>query len=270
MTPALEEMFVVLDCETTGLDPAADEIVEIAAVATHVGGPVAMWTSFAKPSRPIPPEVSAVHGLTERDLRDALPLEEAIAGLLHFLALFTVPGDPPCLAAHNVEFDQQFLARASEFFTLQPHGAYPWLCTKRLAMHVYPDAPNHRNQTLRYFHDLKVDTLGLPPHRALADALVTAALLRHEIDTVNSADLPDLRRSAPGGYVTIDDVIAYAESPVELARMPFGKHRDTPMPDVPGDYIAWCLGPRGLTDMSRDLKFTLQRQLQLRRSKGTA
>ncbi len=237
MTKIANAVFCIVDIETTGLDPEKDRIVEIACVATTATEVLGMWAALVD-GRPCNAETSAIHGLTDEDLENAVPWEDAQFSLALFASRF---GDP-IYAAHNAAFDKSFVDPESD----------PWLCTKRLAMHLLPSAPSHKNQVLRYWRDLKVDTFGILPHRALADCLVTAALLR------------DLLKNGPlGRGETVEELIASAESPVLLLNMPKGKHRG-PIADVPTDYISWALGPRGMTDMDRDLRFTLETEMRKR------
>jgi DNA polymerase III epsilon subunit-like protein len=72
------------------------------------------------------------------------------------------------VAAHCAQFDLAFLGWTGE----------PALCTMRLARAVFPEAPNHKNQTLREY--LRIDgVIGEREgaHRALDDAIVTAHIL---------------------------------------------------------------------------------------------
>lgn len=71
----MSRRLVFFDCETTGVDPYQDRIVEL---AIHVSGmhPV---TTRINPGRPIPPEASAVHGITDEDVSDAPRFEEIAA-----------------------------------------------------------------------------------------------------------------------------------------------------------------------------------------------
>ena len=119
------------------------------------------------------------------------------------------------LVAHNAPFDRNFLAAV-------PHTR-PWLDTLQLARRLWLDAPGHSNQVLRYW-------LGLPvaadaPHHALDDARVTAALLLRAF-----AALP-----APAGS-TPATLLAWLATPQPATVMPFGRHKGTPLDQVPADY----------------------------------
>ena len=54
----MNEIFVSLDLETTGLDPVNDEIIEIGAVKFDINGVIDTYHSMAKPSRPVPASTS--------------------------------------------------------------------------------------------------------------------------------------------------------------------------------------------------------------------
>ena len=70
----------VIDIETTGMDPSKDAIIEIASIDLVNGGGVANARSTnVAPGRPVPPLASAVHHITDEDLRDAPPFGRGAA-----------------------------------------------------------------------------------------------------------------------------------------------------------------------------------------------
>ena len=70
----------VIDIETTGIDPASDAIIEIASVdLVRGGGVVNARSTYVAPGRPIPAVASAVHHLTDEDVRNAPPLAEVLS-----------------------------------------------------------------------------------------------------------------------------------------------------------------------------------------------
>ena len=57
---------VVVDIETTGFEPQkGDEVVEVACVVVENGATAGEWSSLVRPSRPIPKDASAIHGITD-------------------------------------------------------------------------------------------------------------------------------------------------------------------------------------------------------------
>jgi exodeoxyribonuclease X len=116
------------------------------------------------------------------------------------------------------------------------HGGLPWICTVRSAKNVWPEAPGHSNQVLRYWRDLRLDTaLADPAHRAGPDAWVTAHLL---IDMLKVA--------------TVEQMLAWTNEPRRLDRIPFGKHRGRPWAEPPEDYLRWMVGQGGSGQGDKD------------------
>ncbi len=229
---------MVIDTETTGLDPKIDRVVDIGAVLLRNGKIEKTWETTINPGIPIPPEASAIHHLTDDDVA-ASPSLESINE--HLLGL---AGGVSAIVAHNAEFDRSFLPVFAE---------QPWLCTYRLGRHVWPDAPAHKNQVLRYWLKLNVDLAGKNTHRALPDALVTAKVLGAGIDSY-------LKN---GGEDSLDALNKYISAPAEVRKMGFGKHYGKLLSDVPEDYLRWALG--NVPDMDSDLKWTIKNILEKRK-----
>ncbi|RAK53005.1 3'-5' exonuclease [Phenylobacterium deserti] len=110
-----------VDVETTGLDPARCEILELAMAPFTYGldGTIysvgAPFHGLREPSAPIPPEVTALTGLTDEMVagRRIDPAE---------VAAFAAPA--ALVVAHNAGFDRRFLERFCETFTTKP-----WACS---------------------------------------------------------------------------------------------------------------------------------------------
>ncbi len=157
---------IVLDTETTGLDPASGHrIVEIGCVEliNHVpSGEV--FQRYLNPERDIPPEAFAVHGLSE-DFLARHPLFTDIADdLLAFL------GDSP-LVIHNADFDMKFLnweLALTQRPTLPRDRA---LDTVHMARKKFPGSPASLDALCRRF---AIDNSARQKHGALLDAELLA------------------------------------------------------------------------------------------------
>jgi DNA polymerase-3 subunit epsilon len=113
---------VILDTETTGMDPASDKILELAIVkfeycrATGAAGRVLdVYDGLEDPGGPIPPESTAIHGITDEMVAGQRLDEAAIARVLEGAAL---------VIAHNAGFDRPFAERRLPVF-----AALPWACS---------------------------------------------------------------------------------------------------------------------------------------------
>ncbi len=156
------ERYCVIDVETTGLRPVADRVVEIACALVDGDRVVGRWAMLVNPGIAIPPAASAIHGITDGMVRDAPDVRNA---LRHARRLCR----GRLVTAHCARFDLSFVGASV---------GNAALCTMRLARALIPEAPNHKNQTLRRF--LGIDRIAgedLPAHRALGDALVAAHVL---------------------------------------------------------------------------------------------
>ena len=95
---------VVLDTETTGLDPAGGHrIVEIGALemVNHVATG-RTYHAYINPEREVDPETAGVHGLTDEFLADKPLFADIVDEFMEFL------GDSP-LVIHNAPFDMGFI-----------------------------------------------------------------------------------------------------------------------------------------------------------------
>lgn len=155
---------IALDLETTGLSPARDRVVEMAAVAWQDGTEVGHFQRLVNPERVIPPQVIRVHGITDLMVRDMPRICDILPDFLEFLR-----GD--VLVAHNASFDLNFIdAECARCGLSRP--AVPVADTRDLARARFPQCPNYRLETLKQALGIS----GTVAHRALADARDCLAL----------------------------------------------------------------------------------------------
>tara|TARA_R110002096_G_scaffold17764_2_gene61295 strand:- start:141 stop:869 length:729 start_codon:yes stop_codon:yes gene_type:complete len=159
---------IVLDTETTGLDPLhGDRVVEIAALELRNHMPTgAHFHCYLNPQRDMPQEAFAVHGLSETFLADKPLFTAEVDGFLEFIA------DAP-LIIHNGAFDMKFL-NAELSRIKRPGLSYDRLIdTLLIARKRYPGSPASLDALCRRFGvDLSVRTL----HGALVDCQLLAAV----------------------------------------------------------------------------------------------
>ncbi|WAH39251.1 3'-5' exonuclease [Alicyclobacillus dauci] len=149
---------MVLDTETTGIDPAVDKVVDISLVEVSRNGIKPLYNTLIHPNRDIPPTASAVHHITLKHVADKPLFEEVWPTVMGYL-------EDAVIVAHNAQFDRAMI----------PETGQPWVCSYRLARHLWPDAPAHSNQVLRYWMNLDIEAEAA--HSAAGDTLVTAHVL---------------------------------------------------------------------------------------------
>lgn len=231
----------VVDLETTGNSFTDGGVVEIgwqdvaqdeSGVWALRGGPQAL---LIDPARPISPATSAIHHLIDEDVAGAPRWLDAAPAILR-----AEPGPAPlALVAHRAAFEQRWCASALA-------GRLPWICTYKTALRVWPEAPGHSNQGLRYWRrPAGLDRArGLPAHRAGPDAYVTAHHLR------------DMLATAP-----VKTLLAWSSQPALLARVPYGKLRGRRFADLSDEMLASLAG---LERGDGDLAFTVRTEQQRR------
>jgi DNA polymerase-3 subunit epsilon len=124
-TPTRRGIF--LDVETTGLDPLTDEITELAMLPfdySEDGRIFAVHEPFEAlrdPGRPIPPEVTALTGISDAMVAGAAIDPAVVAGFLRSAGLAGL-----LIVAHNAQFDRPFCERFCPDF-----AAAAWACSWR-------------------------------------------------------------------------------------------------------------------------------------------
>lgn len=246
---------VIIDTETTGKDDGA-EVIEIAALRLREGRIVDRYVSVIRPTVPIQPAATAVHGFTNDDLANAPPRAVVMAWLGDFL------NDDDVLAAHYAEFDRARLPLLA---------SHRWLCTWRLARHLWPSGPDsYSNGALAAWLrlDLRWPKPTGGPHRAAYDATVTVGLLHRELIAYQGLH----------PYATLDDVVNYAASPVQVTVLNYGrKYSGSPIAEIDLPYLEWLVADqakpkeqRAIPHMDADTASALRRELESRKKDAAA
>lgn len=212
---------IIGDVETSGLGEDAG-VVEVAWVETDDQLNVKSSAySLIDPGVPISPSASGVHGITAADVM-------GMPSMVEFMGDALAEGDV-LLVAHNVAFDERFFG---------PHigNLVGTLCTLKMARLLYPDAENHKLQTLRY--TLGID--GGEAHSASGDVAVLHELLKRMLDDSS---------------MTLAQFYELSQRPVLIENMPFGKHKGLPLRDLPSGYRKWLLALDNLDD---NLRYSLE------------
>lgn len=157
---------IVLDTETTGLDPATgDRIAEIGAVELMNHLPTGNTLHrYVNPGRAMPAEAFAVHGLSDDFLRDKPPFAEVAQDLVDFL------GDAT-LVIHNAAFDMAFLNHELSRAGHARIGSSRVIDTLLLARQRFPGSPASLDALCRRFG---VDSSRRVRHGALLDCELLA------------------------------------------------------------------------------------------------
>lgn len=171
--------FVVVDLETTGLNPTESTIIEIGAVKVRGGVTLETFHSLVDPLQPLSPTIIGITGITDADLHGQPTLDTVVPAFMDF-------AQGSVLVAHNASFDLGFLAAAAAELGLI-WGRPEHICTLRLARRLVTreEVGSYRLGDLARFFDASQT----PSHRALDDARATVDVLHGLIERAGSANL---------------------------------------------------------------------------------
>ncbi len=157
----MAKTIVVLDLETTGLDPNRDAIIEIGAIKFKGERTESEFHSLINPGRPIPQFIRNLTGIDDDMVKNAPKLVEMLPRLEEFV------GDAPVLA-HNVKFDLGFL-RARQALR-HNEGLDTW----DLSSVLLPTASRYSLVSLAK----ELGVVSAEHHRSLADCKTTMGVYR--------------------------------------------------------------------------------------------
>lgn len=196
---------IVLDTETTGLDPKkGDRIVEIGCVESvnrFLTGRT--FHQYINPERSMPPDAFAVHGLSDGFLKDKPVFAEIADGFLDFI------GDA-MLVIHNASFDMAFLNHELGRIGRPPIPNDRVIDTLLLARRKHPGQPNSLDALCQRYG---IDNTRRTKHGALLDSEILAEVY---------AELTGGRQQA----FSLD--IANGEQPAGLAMVARNNKRQPP------------------------------------------
>lgn len=241
----LKEPLVVFDLETTGTNVVKDRIVEYSFVKVMPDGEIIKNTLKINPERPIPLETSLIHGIYDKDVKDAPTFKSVAKELSSFLHGCDLAGfnilkfDVPVLVEEflraDVDFDisKRKLLDAQKIFHMMEKrtltAAYKFYCDKDL----------------------------VNAHSAEADTLATLDVLNAQIERYEGESLMDLKGKVLGTFennvqklhqITNDSMVDLAgrfvfnADGVEVFN--FGKHKGQPVEEVlkkESGYYDWMM-----------------------------
>lgn len=145
---ALKRPIIFFDLETTGTDHAKDRIIEMALVKLKPDGTREKYVKRINPGMPIPAETTAIHGITDEDVKDCPPFKQVAKELYEWMKGCDMGGynsskfDIPLLAEEflraniDVDFTERNMIDVQQiFFKMESRtlsAAYQFYCDKNL------------------------------------------------------------------------------------------------------------------------------------------
>lgn len=177
--------FFVIDVETTGLSPTANEIIQISAIKFVNFSPVEAFSTYVKPRHGLRAKAQAINKITEADVEDAPYIEEIASCFSSFINTLGTKRCPPIIG-HNVAFDAQFLAANN--------------CLPGAYLRDYYDTLELSRREYNYYSVYKLDYLTkkclkifrTDAHDSLSDALATGLLFKEICNIRMDANINDM------------------------------------------------------------------------------
>jgi DNA polymerase-3 subunit alpha (Gram-positive type) len=173
--------YVILDIETTGLEPTQDEITEIGALKAKGKELQNIYSTLIRPLKPISPEITRLTGIDNDMVKDSPYAQEILPRFCEYI-------DTSILVAHNAEFDLGFIKHyLQKYNKLEINNTI--VCTVKIGRFLLPNLPNHKLHTIALHFGFKVENR----HRAIGDAELTFQVWTKFIDLLKEKDINSKR-----------------------------------------------------------------------------
>jgi len=230
------DTFICLDCESTGLDPEKDKIIEVAAIRFTFSTILDAFESLIDPEQLIPLETTAIHHITNEMVQGKPKIGEVLPTLLKFIGRDIIVG-------HGIGFDIEIINRAAKRCDIPTTlGSRPTIDTLRLAR-LYGESPTNSLEVLRQHFNIQPEGA----HRAMNDVIVNIEVFKY----------------LSAQFKTTESILERLKKPILLKAMPLGKHKGRPFSEIPIEYLLWAANK----NFDMDLTFSLRNEIK-RRKKG--
>ncbi len=159
-----DQIYVVVDIETTGSRARSNRVTEIAAVKIRGNEVIDEWQSLINPCRSIPANITQLTGITNQMVSDAPVFQEVAEAFEQF-------SEGAVFVAHNVRFDYGFIC--DEFRRIDRIYRRPTLCTCVEMRKWYKGLRSYSLANLCAEYEIELTT----HHRAMCDAKAASELL---------------------------------------------------------------------------------------------
>ncbi len=232
-----QDIFVCVDCESTGLDPEKDRLIEVAAVRFTFDQILQKYETLVDPECPIPQVSQDIHKISSEMLQGKPKVAEILPNLLKMI-------DGHILVGHGIGFDIALLAAEAKRHQIPTKiEQQPFIDTLRMAR-LYGESPVNSLEKLREHFNIEAQGA----HRAMSDVIVNIEVFKY--------------LAKP--YPTTKHLFQALEKPIKLKAMPLGKHKGRRFDEIPVDYLLWA----ERKDFDQDLLFSIRSELRNRKKGG--
>ena len=229
------DIFICVDCETTGLEPATDRIIEVAAVLFREDEILDKYETLIDPEVLILPESTMIHHITNDMVAGKPKIQEILPHVIKMIGRHLIVG-------HGIPFDIAFLSNSAKRFAIPCNlPSHDYLDTLRLAR-LYGQSPINSLEKLREHFNIASEGA----HRAMNDVMVNIEVFKFLTQN----------------YKTTEQLLDRLSRPILLRTMPLGKHKGRLFSEIPQEYLQWASNK----DFDQDLLFSVRSELKKRKS----
>lgn len=229
-----QEIFVCLDCETTGLNAESDRVIEIAVAKFNFSEILESYETLIDPQVAISKESMEIHHITDAMVEGKPKIAQILPQIFKMINQHIIIG-------HGIGLDLAFLQNEAKRFqipcTLSNNRT---LDTLRMAR-LYGESPVNSLEKLRQHFNIAEEGA----HRAMSDVIVNIEVFKY----------------LAANYKTTEQLLQRLQRPIQLKAMPLGKHKGRPLSEIPQEYLQWAANK----DFDQDLLFSIKNELKRRK-----
>jgi len=229
-----KEVFICLDCESTGLHPDKDRIIEVAAVRFTFDQILEEFETLVDPECEIPADSQQIHKISQEMIQGKPKISEVLPSLFTFIKDYIIVG-------HGIGFDLALIdAEAKRHHIPSKISSQASLDTLRMAR-LYGESPVNSLQQLRQHFNIEPEGA----HRAMNDVIVNVEVFKQLAKR----------------YQTTEELFKILKKPIRLKIMPLGKHKGRKFDEVPIEYLRWA----ERKNFDQDLLYSIRCELRNRK-----
>lgn len=232
-----QDIFVCVDCESTGLDPQKDRLIEVAAARFTFDQVLQKFETLVDPECEIPKVSQEIHKISDEMIEGKPKVHEILPELLKLI-------HGHILVGHGIGFDIALIAAEAKRNQIPTQiEKQPFIDTLRMAR-LYGESPINSLERLRQHFNIEAEGA----HRAMSDVIVNIEVFKF------------LAKS----YQTTEQLFKTLEKPIRLKAMPLGKHKGRRFDEIPIEYLQWA----ERKDFDQDLLYSIRLELRNRKKGG--
>ncbi len=232
-----QDVFICLDCESTGLDPQKDRMIEIAVARFTFDQILQTFESLVDPECEIPKVSQDIHNISSEMLQGKPKALQILPEVLKLI-------DGHILVGHGIGFDIALIAAEAKRHQIPTNiEKQRFIDTLRMAR-LYGESPINSLERLRQHFNIEPEGA----HRAMSDVIVNIGVFKY--------------LAKP--YPTTEQLFKTLEKPIKLKTMPLGKHKGRRFDEIPVEYLLWA----ERKDFDQDLLFSIRSELRNRKRGG--